>query len=104
MNLLCLFSKNSKKHIIITANIEKAELFDRPPPLAGFWSALLCRGGSLIDQVGVLFDTKGGTDQSSVYRWYPRTLIKTLLLVSFSPVWRLILVSVKPLDEANQMI
>ena len=82
MNLLCLFSKDNMKRIVITANIEKLVIFDRPPPLAGFWLALLCRGGILIDEVNVVFDSKGGTDRPSVYLWYPRTLIMTLLLVS----------------------
>ena len=79
-----LCSKDSKKRIIITGNIEKAELFDRPPPLKDFWSALLCRGGSLVDKVIVQFDTNNAnsTDRPSEYRWYPRTLIKTLILVS----------------------
>ena len=78
-------SKESKKRITIASNREKAELFDRPQPLAGFWTALLCRGGGLVDEVSVLFNTtpnKDGADRHSAYRWYPRTLIKTLLLVS----------------------
>ena len=81
-----MHSKDSKKRIIITGDIEKAELFERPPPLKDFWSALLCRGGSLVDKVDVVFATNNkastGTGRPSEYRWYPRTLIKVLLLVS----------------------
>ena len=81
MPYLC--SKDSKKRIIITGDIKKAVLFDRPPPLKDFWTALLCRGGGLIDEVRVQFDTNNAnsTGRPSEYRWYPRTLIKTILLV-----------------------
>jgi len=84
VSIPCLHSKAIKKCITITANIAKAELFDTlPSQIEDFWPKLLCHGGSLVDHVIVNVDNKcSSIDRPSEYRWYPHTLIKTLLLVS----------------------
>jgi len=77
------------KHVTITGRIEKAELFDRLPPLTlnNFWLPLFCRGGSLVDHVRVHFDNKeSSVDCPAEYGWYPRTLIKKLLLVRVTAI------------------
>ena len=59
-----------------------------------FWEMLLCHGGCLVDGVDidtvyVWIEHNGHKRSPPVYRWYPRSLFKTLLLVSvailFSP-------------------
>jgi len=73
-----------KQRIVIGRSLEEAELFDQKPWWLNeehLWELLLCRGGTIFDMVHVLF-----TDTQSVavdaYHWYPRSLLKTLLLVS----------------------
>jgi len=61
------------------------ELFDWVPPLnlVDFWEMLLCRGGSLVHRVDVGISKKHAYYiPLPAYRWYPRSLVKTLLLVS----------------------
>ena len=62
------------------------ELFCQPPPLQDFWELLLSRGGSLLSKVSV--HITGARRRAQVCRWYPRSLFKTLLLVSeFWPIF-----------------
>ena len=77
----------SKKNIVINRSIGHAELFDQMPSSLtleeNFWLPLLCHGDSLVDQVAVRIDDGSPTPPPlAEYRWYPRTLFKTLLLVS----------------------
>ena len=74
---------DSKKCIDISLNVEKPELFDQHLPLKtveDFWELLLCHGGSLVEEVTVGMDINGRTPPTE-QRLYPRSLIKTLLLV-----------------------
>ena len=78
---------HSEKCICITADIEKAVLFDQVPmPGEDFWLTLLCRGGNRFAQVNVSTDDMlkrtHNIGNRPVYRWYPRTLFTTLVLVS----------------------
>ena len=77
-------SGDIKKEVYITGNMEKAELFDRPPPLTpeDLWQTLLCRGGRLVEKVLVKRGIDLTTPLLPAYRWYPRSLFKSLLLVS----------------------
>jgi len=77
-----------KQRIVIRRSFEEAELFDQKPSSLNeqFWELLLCRGGSILDKIFVVVDKEGCCAQSvaavDAYRWYPRSLLKTLLLVS----------------------
>jgi len=76
-----------KQDIIITRGIGHADLFDQMPSLGeDFWVTLLCHGGGHLDECRVSIDDheaeSGNTRPLAAYRWYPRTLFKTLLLVS----------------------
>ena len=74
---------NGKKCIDISRRAEKADLFDCPPPLQNFWELLLCRGGSLVGEVNVAIARGGQVPPSDHhFYWYPRSLVKMLLLVS----------------------
>ena len=81
-----------KQRIVIRRNTDEAELFNQKPTLLqhydededDYWLTLLCHGGRIFDLVHVMAD-KEGCKQSvalDAYRWYPRSLFKTLLLVS----------------------
>ena len=76
---------DSKYCIDITRGIGQAELFDQMPSLGeDLWVTLLCHGGSRIDEVvvNVVNDWRTRTRPPlTACRWYPRTLLKTLLLV-----------------------
>ena len=77
---------NYRKQLIrITRSIGYAELFDRMPSQheeEDFWVPLLCHGGSLVDRVTVIIATDGSSKRPRpVYRWYPRSLLTTLLKV-----------------------
>ena len=54
--------------------------------LEDFWVTLLCHGGSHFYTVSVNIAKDGSCIQPltlpAEYRWYPRSLLKTLLLVS----------------------
>ena len=92
------FRSSAKKIMFITRGLASEEMFDRMPPLPfkdDFWELLLCRGGRLVDLIfvdidGHLSDSVSGDHAHSArptlpmpatYRWYPRSLLKTLLLV-----------------------
>ena len=71
-----------KQRIIIKRSTKEAELFDQMPSRHGdFWELLLCHGGSLFDKVYMIATNDGCTLPSDAYRWYPRSLFKSLLLV-----------------------
>ena len=74
---------HSKKGIYISANIEKAELFDQVPTNDNeFWFGLLCQGGGRFDQVIVANESMSKPPSNIVYRWYSRTLFTMLVVVS----------------------
>ena len=80
-------SVDSRAHITIKRAVEHAELLDHMPSQFGedLWlKTLLCHGGSLVREVAVnvnlhmrMFDERPHPE----FRWYPRSLLKTLLLV-----------------------
>ena len=74
----------NNKELLITGSIEKAELFDWPPPLQDFWELLLCHGGRLVDEFSVSINDVADVCKSrpAEYRWYPGSLLKSLLMVS----------------------
>ena len=76
----------SKYRIVISRSISKMELFDQMPSsltLEDFWLTLLCHGGSLVYRVAVGIVNSGWLLKNfPAFKWYPRTLIKTLLTVS----------------------
>ena len=78
----------SKKCIEISRSYENVELLDLAPPLADFWKLLLCRGGSLVGEVNVGIVKNGDIVPPANLplpppkNWYPRSLVKTLLMVS----------------------
>ena len=72
-----------KQRIVITRSVKEAELFDHmPSQFENWWLTLLCHGGSLFDNVFVIAAQIGCTQPLPAYRWYPRCLFKSLLMVS----------------------
>ena len=72
-----------KQRIVIKRSIKESQLFDQMPSRRGdFWNLLLCHGGYLVDMVLVLTTIDGCTQPLDAYHWYPRSLLKTLLMVS----------------------
>ena len=72
-----------KQRIVIMRGVKEAELFDQMPSRhEDFWELLLCHGGRLFDHIFVIAAKYGCTQSSVAYYWYPRSLFKTLLLVS----------------------
>ena len=82
----------SKQSIRISRGIGQAELFDPMPSQfeEDFLVTLLCHGDSIVDWVYVYIDDYSDNDDMAgdcrthpldAYRWFPRSLFKTLLLV-----------------------
>ena len=77
---------NMKRLIQIERGIDEEDLFDGGPPHPNFWVLLLTRGADQLDAVSV-FPTKESNAQplrspTPRYCWYPRSLLKQLLMVS----------------------
>jgi len=72
------------QQIVIRRSVKDVELFDQmPSPLHGdWWLTLLCRGGNIFDMIFVIAAKNGCTQPLPTYRWYTRSLFKSLLLVS----------------------
>ena len=71
-----------KQRIVIRRSVKEAQLFDQMPSRHGdFWELLLCHGGNIFDRVYMIAVKDGCTMPLDLYRWYPRSLFKTLLLV-----------------------
>ena len=73
-----------KQRIVISRSVKEVQLFDHmPSQFEDWWLTLICHGGSLFDMVFVIAARNGCTETPlDAYRWYPRSLLKTLLLVS----------------------
>ena len=72
-----------KQRIVIRRSVKEAELFDQMPSRNGeFWELLLCHGGNIVDKFFVIATKNGCTQSTNTMSWYPRCLIKSLLLVS----------------------
>ena len=77
-----------KRWIKITRALGEEELFDGALPHPNFWELLLTRGAEHVDTVSVYLPYGSCThplhhaSSAVCYRWYPRSLLKTLLLVS----------------------
>ena len=70
------------QRIVIMRSVKEAELFDQlPSQQEDFLELLLCHGGSLFDKIYIEATKDGCTQLLDSYRWYPRSLFKTLLLV-----------------------
>ena len=78
-----------KRLIKIRRDIDEEDLFDGGPPYAdpNFWVLLLTRGAAYVDVVSVYLTVESCTHPlptpAACFRWYPRSLLKTLLLVSY---------------------